>query len=194
MASLGDNAIQVIDITRPDIPVPVTSIRDDRSGFEALEGPRDMELYMASGRTYALVASWDDDAVQVIDVTDPTDPAPAASIADEQGGFDGLDEARAMEVGIISGRPYALVASWGDDAVQIVDIADPAVPLPVTSVRDDQSSFALDGSDDIALYTVSGRHYVIAASAFDDAIQVIDITDPSHSDPGSPLGRQQGRL
>ena len=179
VASLGDEAIQIIDITRPDIPVPVTSVRDDRSGFEALEGPRDIELFVVSDRTYAIVASWDDDGVQIIDVTDPTDPVPVTSIFDDQDGFVGLDEARAVEIGTISGTTYALVASWGDDAVQIIDITDPTSPLPVISVTDDQGGFALDGSDDIALSTISGRHYVLAASAFDDSIQIIDITDPS---------------
>ena len=179
VASVGDEAIQIIDITRPNVPVPVTSIRDDRSGFDALGGPRDIELLVASDRTYAIAASWEDDAVQIIDVTDPTDPVPVASIFDDQDGFVGLDEARAVEIATISGTTYALVTSWGDDAVQIIDITDPASPLPVISVTDDQGGFALDGSDDIALTTISGRHYVLAASAFDDSIQIIDITDPS---------------
>ena len=49
---------------------------------------------------------------------------------DGRNGFDALDNSDAVEVVEISGRTYALVASWGDSAIQVADITDPANPSP----------------------------------------------------------------
>ncbi|MYB47123.1 MAG: hypothetical protein F4X71_05250, partial [Cenarchaeum sp. SB0662_bin_33] len=63
----------------------------DEVNFDALDEPRWITTITNElGSTYALVASYLDNAVQLIDVTDPAKPVPVASIRDGVGGFDGL--------------------------------------------------------------------------------------------------------
>ena len=73
-----------------------------RGGFDALDGASDIETVKIGGNTYALVASWADNALQIIDVTDPSSPLPVSSVFDGRGGFDALNGANDIEVA----RPY----------------------------------------------------------------------------------------
>ena len=186
VTAVVDGAIQVVDITRPLAPVAVTSAFDGQGGL-ALGSARDISLYETPDHTYALVASWGDDAIQVIDVTNPALPIPVSSITDDQDGFEYLDKARSVEVVLIEGRAYAIATGFGDDAIQIADVTDPASPLPVAGVADDRNVFALDGSDDIAVATISGNHYTLVASSWDNSLQIINITDPTLPIPVSTL-------
>ena len=62
-----------------------------------------------------------------------TQPDAAASVTDNRGGFDELDGASSVTTVVIGERTYALVASFRDDGVQIIDISDPASPVAVYS-------------------------------------------------------------
>ena len=180
VASWADNAVQIIDVSDPDSPVPAVSVFDGVGGFDALAGASDVDVIKTAGRTYALVASWADSAVQIIDITDPTSPRPAASVFDGAGGYDALGGASDIEVTSSSGKTYALVAGWADNAVQIIDITNPVSPSPVTSVFDSQGSFdALGGANDIEITTALGRAYALVVSIDDDAVQIIDVSNPS---------------
>ncbi len=137
VASNSDDAVQIIDITDPASPQPVSSVFNGQDGFDALDGANDVELVAISGRTYALVASLGD-AFQIMDVTDPASPAPISSAFNGQDGFDALAGASDVEAYAVSGRIYAVVTSNWDNAVQIIDITDPASPQPVSSVMDGQ--------------------------------------------------------
>ena len=202
VANLLSDSIQVIDITDPASPLPVAMVVDGQDGFDALEGARSIELIEISGTIYALGSGWNDDAIQIIDVTDPTSPLPVTSVFDEQGGFDALASAGSVGTATISGKIYAVVAGTTDDAIQIIDITDPTSPLPVTSVfdgdpwpthpsaplptpgiLDDQSNFSLNSPGDIVMFETGGHWYAIVASSDDDAIQVIDVTDPARPLP-----------
>ena len=78
VASLEDDAIQIIDITDPANPLLTTDIFDGTSGYNALGGASGIEIIQISGSTYALATSSSDGAVQIIDITDPSDPFPVA--------------------------------------------------------------------------------------------------------------------
>ncbi len=180
VASHADSAVQIIEITDPAAPRPVSGVFDGRDGFDALGRANDVEVYEASGRTYALVTSQDDNAVQIIDITDPASPRAVSSVFDEQDGFDALGRANDVEVYEASGRTYALVTSRSDNAVQIIDVTDPASPRAVHGVADDQDGFdALAGANSIEVVAISGSTYALVASHADNAVQIIDITDPA---------------
>ena len=69
----------------------------ESAAFDALDEPRWISITTTeSGSTYALVASYLDNAVQVIDVTDPTNPVPVASLRDGEGGFEALEGGNAI--------------------------------------------------------------------------------------------------
>ena len=184
VTSYLDNAVQVIDVTDPTSPVPVASLRDGEGGFEALGGGNAIAVTTISGSTYALVAGYLDNAVQVIDVTDPTSPVPVASFEDGVGGFDALEGPFEIVVVTAHGTTYALVASLLAGAVQVVDMSDPASPVPVAAIKDGVDGFEeLGGAISIAIVNTQDGTYALVAGFTDDAIQVIDVTDPAAPSP-----------
>ncbi len=179
VANLLSSSIQIVDVTDPSNPLPAASIFDEQDGFDALDGVRSVDLVEISGMIYALGAAWNEDALQIVDVTDPSNPLPAASIFDEQDGFDALALADRIDVATISGSVYALTTSNTDDALQIVDITDPSNPLPAASIFDGQDGIALDGLAGIVAFEAAGKTYAIAAVSGDSAVQILDVSDPS---------------
>ena len=51
---------------------------DGSDGFSALDGVNSLEIFEKGGRMYAITGAWDDDGVQIMDITNPTgvDPNP----------------------------------------------------------------------------------------------------------------------
>ncbi len=127
--SADDNGVQIIDINTPSNPISVANITDDSDGFGVLAGATSVTTTKIGSNHYALVASSDDNGVQIIDITTPASPISIANITDDSGGFDNLFGARSITTTQIGGNHYALVASFGDSGVQIIDITDPAKPF-----------------------------------------------------------------
>ena len=115
-----------------------------------------------------------------------------ASVFDDQDGFDALASVDRIDVVTISGGVYALTTSNTDDAIQIVDITDPANPLPTSSIFDDQEIFALDGLAGIVAFEAAGKTYAVVAVSGDNAVQIIDVTDPANPLPAAVLFDGQG--
>ena len=176
VASVDDDGIQIIDITNPTEPVPVAAVTDEVGGFTELDGAHNVGIAQISGRTYAVVASVDDDGIQIIDITNPTEPVPVAAVTDEVGGFTALDRAQGVEIAYVDGKTYAVVAGGIDDGIQIIDITNPAEPAPVAAVTDGMGGFTeLDGAVNVGIAHISGGTYAVVASVDDDGIQIIDI-------------------
>ncbi len=178
VASFNDDGVQIINISNPDSPLPVTSVTDGVGGYEQLDGPRGITTVVIDGRTYALVASNRDNGVQIIDITNPYFPTAVTSIEDGDD-YDQLGGAYGITTVVIDGRTYALVASFNDDGVQIIDISDPASPLPVSSVANGIDDYdQLNGAYGITTTTIGTSTYALVTSFNDDGVQIIDITNP----------------
>ena len=70
-----DDGLQIVNITDPGSPVPVTSFRDgdevgDRT-YDALDGARDVATVTIDGYTYAVIASSKDSGVQIVGLNLP---------------------------------------------------------------------------------------------------------------------------
>ena len=190
VAADADDGVQIINITDPASPAAVASVTDegtdsDGNTFDRLDRAIDITTTTIEDSIYALVAGYQDDGVQIIDITTPTDPKATASVTNGVDGFDMLDAARSISIAAIGNSIYALVTSETGDGVQIIDITDPASPAAVVSVvdseRDSSSVFGeLDGAYASATTSADGRHYALVASSSDDGVQVIDITDPAN--------------
>ena len=208
VAASNDDGVQIVDITDPAKPVPTASfddgdivtVGDTEKTFDELNGARAITTVDIGSSTYALVASFNDDGVQIVDITDPTKPVPTASFDDgdtvEVGGtnktFDELDQANGITTVKIDSSTYALVASLDDDGVQIVDITDPAKPVPTASFGDgdtvtvgnaNRTFDELDGARAITTVDIGSSTYALVASFNDDGVQIVDITDPSNPFP-----------
>ena len=179
VSAWGDNAIQIINVTDPFGPVPVSAIFDGSDGFEALGGAVDTTLFYSGNDTYAIVSAWDDYGVQIINITDPFGPVPVSAIFDNFEGSAVLPTVTDTEIFHNGNDTYALMTSLIYNAVQIINITDPFGPIPVSAIFDDSDGFeALNSPYDAEIFYVKNNTYAIVTAYDDDGIQVIDITDP----------------
>ena len=93
VAARTDDGVQIIDITNPYQPTNVSAIIDGTGNFTRLANAASITTTTIDSSTYALVASVDDDGVQILDITDPYEPIAASSVKDGSGGYTRLDGA-----------------------------------------------------------------------------------------------------
>ena len=184
VAATTSNGVQIIDITDPENPTPVSSVTDGVDGFNTLAGAFGISTVTINSKVYALVTALADNGVQIIDITDPAMPIAVSSVID--GGndgsgntFDELDGAYDIATITIGLSTYALVTANDDNGVQIIDISNPATPTVASSITDNVNNFdTLDGARHITTVTINSKVYALVAAGQDDGVQVIDITDP----------------
>ena len=169
---------------------------------ESLGGVRAVDLATINGLTFAVAASYDDGALQIIGITDPRAPV-------KYGSLDGISEANDVSVFSTGGRHYAIVTSeFGIEnfagAAVIVDITDPVRPVQVAVIEDgdtdaDDRAFAyLGGPTSVDTFESGGAPYA-AVTSFDDAgIQIVDLSDPANPKAASSISAgmrdRDGRL
>ena len=179
VAARYGNWVQIVDITDPARPAPMSAVFDDSVGPHILHWAADVEVYEAGNSTYAVVAVVNNGGVKIINITDPANPAPVSAVFDHSEGFGALKGATDVEVYGAGDRAYAVVAAIGDDGVQIMDITDPMQPAPVSAVFDHSEGFdALKGAADVYVYEMRGRAYAFVAAMHDHGLQIMDITNP----------------
>ena len=189
VAASTDDGVQIINITTPSNPIAAKSITDGQGGFTTLDNVRHITTATIGSSTYALVASFDDDGVQIIDITDPYTPIAASNVTDGSGGYDELDGAISITIITIDSSTYALVASNSDHGVQIIDITNPYQPTPVSSISDDVGGYTeLAGVNFITTTTIGSLPYAITTSSSDAGVQFINLNylltfESSNSNP-----------
>ena len=169
-----DDGVQILDVTDPSDITAAGSIGDTRT--LELSGASDVATFTSGGRTYAAVAAYWDDGVQILDITNPSSVTAAGSIGDTAALE--LDGAHDIATFTSGGRAYAAVAAYWDDGVQILDVTDPSAITAAGSITDD-AALELDGAEGITVFESGGRTYAAVASVVDDGVQMLDITDPS---------------
>lgn len=183
VADFFGNGIQVIGISGPSLLVPASTVSAGLESSMSLVGTDGVRTIAVSGKTYALSAVYSQDAVQITDITNPRSPVPAYLIRDGQDGFT-LDGPIGIEAGVISGRPYALLAGLWSDSVQVVDMSNPAEPLPVSLIQDGRGGFEdLSGVIEVELVHISGIPYAVVVAQSDEAVHVVSLEDPSDPMP-----------
>ncbi|MEA1923301.1 MAG: hypothetical protein U9N63_11675, partial [Pseudomonadota bacterium] len=160
-----EDGVEILDISDPTNPTHVGSFADDVSGGTiALDGAHSI---CVSGK-YAYVAAKNDDGVAILDISDPTDPTHVGSIFDDPLTTE-LDGAYSI---CVVGK-YAYVAAY--NGIEILDISDPTSPSHVGKLSD-IGLLGLKGAKSIY---VSGQYAYVAAGE-DDAVTILDISDPSN--------------
>ena len=100
---------------------------DIQDGPLELNGARGVDVFTidssTSTTTYAIVASYADDGVQIIDISDVDNLVARDSMDDTDGSLE-LDAARGVETFIINSVVYAIVTGHGDDGVQMFDLGN----------------------------------------------------------------------
>lgn len=175
--------IRLLDITDPGAPALGVLIWDGQYGFEAVGDPLSLDSVTIGNSSYILVSSYFENAVQVIDVTDPDSPAPATALFDGVDGhtLGGPHEIKAVR---IDGETFAIVAAAYDSSISIIDITDPRSPSLASRMTDDHDGFDnLDTVQYLDVVSHGDRTLLAATSYFDNAVQLVDITDPRAPEP-----------
>lgn len=190
VAVYAQDALQIIDITDPNLPLPVSTIYDEYDDIEELDGPFDVEVVRSGDTLYALATGYHDDGLQVIDITDPALPKALYHMNNDTDEGVALHGVRGLDIAEIAGRLYAVMASSDDDAVQIIDLVNPTFPIPVTAIYHDElyepddglsrdvRVRALEGAWDVDVFNVGDHTYAIATGYRTDSVQIINITNP----------------
>lgn len=164
------DGVQVLDLTDPYNIVPASGITDNEALI--LSGADNAAIFELYGRTFAAVASYYEDGIQMLDLTDPYNIIPAGSIDGSTVPL--LDVGSGIDVFDSGGRIYAAVASLSANSVWTFDLTDTHNIIPVDVITDDMDP-ALSGARGLAVFESDGSTYVTVAS--DEGMQMLDLTD-----------------
>ena len=177
------NGIRLLDITDPRSPSLGVLIRDGQYGFESVGDPLSVDAVTIDGSSYILVASYYGNSVQIIDISDPDSPVPAAAVFDGMDGhhLEGAHDIKAVHTGE---GTFAVVSTAYDSGISVIDITNPRAPSTVSHVVDGRDGFdSLNTVQYLDAINHGDRTLVVATSYFDNAVQLVDITDPGAPAP-----------
>ena len=182
VAASTDDGVQILNITDPSDITAAGSISDNGTNTDELElnGASGIATFTSGDSTYAAVAAFSDDGVQILNITDPSDITAAGSISDPGTNTDELELNSASGIAIFTsgGSTYAAVTGQSDDGVQILNITDPSDITAAGSITD-AGTLVLANARGIATFTLGGSTYAAVAAYFGDGVQILNVTDPS---------------
>ena len=189
VASSDSDALQIVDITDPDNPVPAGNLQRTTPNQLALNGARGVDTFQINSKTYAAVAALQSDGIQIVDITDPDNPSAAGKLLDSSSRL--LDGARDVDIFNIGGSTFAAIAADGrnEDGLQLVDITNPARPAAIGHLKDD-GSLLLEGASRVDVFEAGGGAYAAVTAINDAGIQLVDVTDPANP---VPVGQTKGK-
>ena len=130
MAGSIDDGIEIIDISTPASPTSVGRLTDRDDPTRELDGANGVAITTIGSSTYAVVTGTNDDGISIIDISTPSSPVYVSELEDgtdtgvctAANGERCLDGPRDVEIETINGLTYAIVVSYLDDALTIIDI------------------------------------------------------------------------
>ena len=171
-AARSDNSVGIIDIGNPQMPKQVALLQDD--GDLALHSANSIEIISINDRTYALVASPGESAMQIIDVTHPTLPFPV-STARHGTEYPALLQPHDVTAIKVENSTYALLSAINDDLIQIIDITNPESPQPASHISHGAEYVNLDRPQTLKAVQIDGAAYALIAARDSDGIQIIKL-------------------
>ena len=174
VASNTNNGISVIDISTPSSMIYKGHITDDAD--RELKGTVSVAIATINDTTYAVVTAGGDDGIAIIDIsTDPTSPSYVGEMENDTDKE--LNSPNGVAIATIDGKTYAVVVGV-DDGIAIIDISTPSSPVYVSEIEDDADK-ELDYGRDVEVATINGHTYAFVAAVDDNALAIIDISNPS---------------
>ena len=166
VASYRDDAIEIIDISNPSAPVHKSNISNGVGGALLVDPQR-----VVVSKNFAFVASTGSNALEIVNISNPLAPVHYASLKDSVGGAKLL---KPYDLAVIDDYPYVYVASYGSNALEIVNITNPAAPLHMGSVVNGAGGALLDNPWSV---TVAGYNAFVTSKG--NALEIIDISNQS---------------
>ena len=175
VASTGSNNLTFIDITDPTSPSHVSRI-------EKLGNPVGVTIVEINSKIYAVTTgSTGAGLVSIVEITDPSNPLKVSNVTGSQGDVPNLQFGDGVEVVQLGSKTYSVSVAGTPGSFLILDITDPASPSHVFSARDGRDGFNhIRGAFDVAIAEIGSSTYALV-TALDNAVTIIDITNPSDS-------------
>jgi len=197
-----DDGVQIIDLSGLGVQsggTPFSGIlardaeTDGANSFDELDGTREVATYTIASATaselsltstnYAIVASFADDGLQIIDIGVPTAIVAKDAETDNANGFDELVGVYGVATFTISSNSTyrgAIVTANTADSVTSVDITNPTAIFEKDVETDGNNSFTeLEDPWGVDTFTIGSSTYAIVVSKTDDGVQIIDISNPA---------------
>ena len=183
---VSDNAadsVGIINISNPSSPVHL--VNTSNGEYPKLDNPRGITTTTIGSFTYALVTSFNGKGIQIINVTDPSKPSPVYYITDDADGYDypKLKGAWSVTTTTIGSSIYALATAYSDSGVQIINITDPNLPLPVADITNGTEYPMLNGPRALTTVTLGSFTYALVVDFVGNGVQIINITEPNLPSP-----------
>ena len=168
------------------------------ANFPRLGAPSDVDAFEIGDKAYAIVASRDSHAVQLIRIhgngtlegiswAGDTDTAGPVAGTTAIGPFPNLNHARSVDAFEMGNRTYAIAASHGDRGVQLIRIHGNGTLEGISWARDTDTAGPvagttaigpfprLNGPRDIDTFKLGAATHAIVAARDDDGVQLIHI-------------------
>ena len=169
--SLSNTSDVLLDHAAPQL-IAAGSARDNVGGFNALAYATDVAAVAAGNHTYALVASYSDNAVQVIRVHE-NGTLEAVGEARNGVGFAWLHQTYGIDTIRTGGAAYAFVASFGSDAIHLFQIYENGTFTNATSPLLNNADRELDGVARVSAFEMNGAAHALAAGFHDHGVQLV---------------------
>ncbi|MGY5142400.1 MAG: FG-GAP-like repeat-containing protein [Nitrosopumilus sp.] len=164
----------------PAKPVALDFVSGGSDGFSEFNSFSDISIVNIGSSTYALVADYGADRLLMIDVSDPNNISQTDSITDSDSGTLKLDGTQAVDTFVVGASTYAIVSGYADNGISVLNISNPNSISEVSSLSDGVGEFAyLSTVSDIATFSINGTSYAALASYSEDAITIVNLSDPS---------------
>lgn len=168
--SFYSNALEIIDISNPDLMQHVATLHDGDGGALLLN-PVDIVI----DGDYAYLATRDTTgSLEIVDISNPTNPAHISGISHGVGGV-----SLNVPAQIYKNGDYIYINNWTGSSLEIIDVSDPFNPFHVSTVFHNGVDIFMDTSKDVAI--VGNYAYVLGATS--DSLQILDISNPYNPVP-----------
>jgi hypothetical protein len=180
VGSSGSEALEIVDISNPAAPVHKGSLTDGQNSALLMYAS---SIVVSGNYAYCAVSGAKgggyvagyENGLEIVDVSNPAAPVHKGSIVDS--GTPGIPPYlnNAQSVFVVGNLAY--VASYGSNALEIVDITNPAAPVHKGSIVDGGGTPPLLNHPQAVF--VSGN-YAYVASKGSGSLEVIDVTNPAN--------------
>ena len=177
IASSGSKALEIVNISAPATPVHEGQLTNNTW----LNGARAVAVAVSASGTYAYVVSNTGNCLAVIDVTNPAAPTLAATLAHNAAG---PLLAGPTAIALSGDGNYAYVTSATSNALQIIDIRNPLVPVARGALVNGTAGAQLLSPSAL---TVVGNTAFVTSNGTTKAVQIVDVSNPLAPTPKGQL-------
>ena len=150
----------------------------DDNTSRLLNDVRGVAIFESGNYTYAAVTSYEDNGVQILNLTDPANVDVEGNITDSTSLT--LNQAQGIAVFEHNNAPHAVVTSRGEHGIQILNLDNPD---SITAVDRYTNSTTLNSACDVAIYKSNGSTYAAVTGLLSHTVHILDITTPSDISP-----------